>query len=111
MKKTLRDQLNRLHGNIPSPKNAIKRIADALTPNDAYRKGLNGAQAAWAARKYKGHRVPPPEYKKDMLVAGIMRGGTPNAGLYCIHSCILITTHSILPQISRKKLDTCALYN
>jgi hypothetical protein len=108
MKKTLRDRLNRLHGNIPSPKNAIKRVADALTPNDAYRKG---AQAAWAARKYKGHRVLPPEYKKDMLAAGIICGGTPNAGLYCIHICILITTHSILPQISRKKLDTCALYN
>jgi hypothetical protein len=23
---------------------------------DAYRKGLNGKQAAWAAKKYKGHR-------------------------------------------------------
>ncbi|KAJ7245957.1 hypothetical protein C8J57DRAFT_1081888 [Mycena rebaudengoi] len=80
-KKTLQDRLNRLRSNIPSPKKAIKRIAHALTPNDAYRKGLDGAQAAWAARKYKGHRVLPPEYKKDMLAAGIMRGGTPNAGL------------------------------
>ncbi|KIJ31295.1 hypothetical protein M422DRAFT_267104 [Sphaerobolus stellatus SS14] len=26
---------------------------------DAYIKGLNGAQAAWAARKYHGHRVLP----------------------------------------------------
>jgi hypothetical protein len=24
---------------------------------DVYMKGLNGRQAAWAARKYKGHRV------------------------------------------------------
>jgi hypothetical protein len=24
---------------------------------DAYGKGLNGRQAAWAARKYRGHRV------------------------------------------------------
>ena len=24
---------------------------------DAYRKGLNGRQAAWAAKKYRGHRV------------------------------------------------------
>jgi hypothetical protein len=23
---------------------------------DAYRKGLTGAQAAWAAKRYKGHR-------------------------------------------------------
>ncbi|KAJ7233374.1 hypothetical protein C8J57DRAFT_1090574 [Mycena rebaudengoi] len=77
----LRDRLNCLRGNIPSPKKAIKHVTDVLTLNDAYCKGLDGVQAAWAARKYKGHRVLPPEYKKDMLVAGIMCGGTPNAGL------------------------------
>lgn len=26
---------------------------------DAYRKGLTGAQAAWAAKKYHGHRTLP----------------------------------------------------
>jgi hypothetical protein len=26
---------------------------------DAYRKGLNGTQAAWAVEKYRGHRVLP----------------------------------------------------
>lgn len=26
---------------------------------DAYRKGLNGKWAAWAAKKYHGHRVLP----------------------------------------------------
>ncbi|OJA16043.1 hypothetical protein AZE42_13160 [Rhizopogon vesiculosus] len=26
---------------------------------DAYHKGLNGSQAAWAAKKYRGHRVLP----------------------------------------------------
>ncbi|OAX31474.1 hypothetical protein K503DRAFT_794945 [Rhizopogon vinicolor AM-OR11-026] len=26
---------------------------------DAYRKGLNGEQAAWAIKKYRGHRVLP----------------------------------------------------
>lgn len=26
---------------------------------DAYRKGLNGSQAAWAGRKYRGHRIIP----------------------------------------------------
>ncbi|KAJ7732977.1 hypothetical protein B0H16DRAFT_1328436, partial [Mycena metata] len=48
---------------------------------DAYRHGLDGAQAAWAARKYKGHRTLPPEFLKDMAAAGITRGGNPNAGL------------------------------
>jgi hypothetical protein len=48
---------------------------------DAYRHGLDGSQAAWAARKYKGHRVLPPDFLKDMVVAGIVRGGNPNAGL------------------------------
>ncbi|KAI0311870.1 hypothetical protein OF83DRAFT_1068141, partial [Amylostereum chailletii] len=27
---------------------------------DAYRHGLNGAEAAWAAKQYRGHRVLPP---------------------------------------------------
>ncbi|KAJ7302154.1 hypothetical protein DFH08DRAFT_723453 [Mycena albidolilacea] len=48
---------------------------------DAYRHGLDGSQAAWAARKYKGHRVLPPEFLRDMAAAGIVRGGNPNAGL------------------------------
>jgi hypothetical protein len=26
---------------------------------DAYRKGLTGTQAAWATKKYRGHRVIP----------------------------------------------------
>ena len=26
---------------------------------DAYHKGLNGEQAAWAAKRYRGHRVLP----------------------------------------------------
>ncbi|KAJ7126703.1 hypothetical protein C8R44DRAFT_617481 [Mycena epipterygia] len=26
---------------------------------DAYRKGLNGLQAAWAGKRYRGHRVLP----------------------------------------------------
>ena len=28
---------------------------------DAYRKGLNGRQAAWAAKRYRSHRTIPPE--------------------------------------------------
>ncbi|KAJ7249595.1 hypothetical protein C8J57DRAFT_1047638 [Mycena rebaudengoi] len=48
---------------------------------DAYRHGLDGAQAAWAARRYKGHRILPPDFRKEMEAAGIRRGGNPNAGL------------------------------
>ena len=32
----------------------------------AYWTGLDDQQAAWAARKYKGHRTLPPEFLKDM---------------------------------------------
>ena len=28
---------------------------------DAYQKGLSGVGAAWAAKKYRGHRVLPPD--------------------------------------------------
>jgi hypothetical protein len=31
---------------------------------DAYRKGLDGKQAAWATKKYRGHRVIP----EDILI-------------------------------------------
>ncbi|KAJ7247551.1 hypothetical protein C8J57DRAFT_1047007 [Mycena rebaudengoi] len=48
---------------------------------DAYRHGLDGAQAAWAARRYKGHRILTPDFRKEMEAAGIRRGGNPNAGL------------------------------
>jgi hypothetical protein len=33
---------------------------------DAYTKGLDGKQAAWAAKKYKGHRVLPPGIMRDL---------------------------------------------
>ena len=33
---------------------------------DAYSKGLNGSQAAWAARKYHGHRVLPLSLMDDL---------------------------------------------
>ena len=32
---------------------------------DAYHKGLNGEQAAWAAKKYRGHRVLPSTILKE----------------------------------------------
>jgi len=39
---------------------------------DAYMKGLNGWQAAWAARKYKGHRVLPESLMDDLDKANIV---------------------------------------
>ncbi|KAF8139500.1 hypothetical protein K438DRAFT_1637468 [Mycena galopus ATCC 62051] len=39
---------------------------------DVYCNGLDGPQAAWAARKYKGHCMLPPSFKRDMLAAGNM---------------------------------------
>jgi hypothetical protein len=38
---------------------------------DAYRKELNGKQAAWASKKYHGHRVLPNNILDDILKAGI----------------------------------------
>lgn len=33
---------------------------------DAYFHGLNGADAAWANKKYRGHRTLPPSYREDL---------------------------------------------
>ena len=33
---------------------------------DAYAHGLNGQQAAWAARKYKGHQVLSESLMRDL---------------------------------------------
>ncbi|KAI0681900.1 hypothetical protein BC835DRAFT_1301253, partial [Cytidiella melzeri] len=38
---------------------------------DAYRRGLSGKQAAWAAKKYRGHRVLPVHIFAVMEEAGI----------------------------------------
>ncbi|KAJ7150702.1 hypothetical protein C8R46DRAFT_914613, partial [Mycena filopes] len=39
---------------------------------DAYAKGLTGPQAAWAARKYSGHRTVPERLMDDMEAAGLL---------------------------------------
>jgi hypothetical protein len=39
---------------------------------DAYNRGLNGKQAAWAARKYRGHRVLPPNIFDELEKGGIV---------------------------------------
>ncbi|EDR03129.1 uncharacterized protein LACBIDRAFT_331788 [Laccaria bicolor S238N-H82] len=33
---------------------------------DTYQKGLNGSEAAWASRKYRGHHVLPESLMEDM---------------------------------------------
>ncbi|KAI0286343.1 hypothetical protein BC826DRAFT_918043 [Russula brevipes] len=37
---------------------------------DGYRKGLNGKQAAWASKKFHGHRVLPESILRDLAAAG-----------------------------------------
>ena len=39
---------------------------------DAYDRGLNGKQAAWAARKYRGHRVLPSDIFEELGKEGIV---------------------------------------
>lgn len=36
---------------------------------DAYHKGLNGAQAAWASKKYHSHRTLPNTIMNELLAA------------------------------------------
>ena len=38
---------------------------------DAYRKRLSGKQAAWAAKKYRGHRVLPDSIHSEFKVEPI----------------------------------------
>ena len=38
---------------------------------DAYYRGLDGKQAAWAARKYRGHRVIPESLMDDLMKANL----------------------------------------
>ncbi|KAF8231631.1 hypothetical protein L208DRAFT_1398602 [Tricholoma matsutake] len=39
---------------------------------DAYAKGLNGQQAAWAAQKYHGHHVLPETLMDDLKKAQLI---------------------------------------
>jgi hypothetical protein len=38
---------------------------------DAYRRGFNGRQAAWANKKYRGHRVLPESIMEELDDANI----------------------------------------
>ncbi|KIJ31065.1 hypothetical protein M422DRAFT_186398 [Sphaerobolus stellatus SS14] len=49
------------------PLTQIQRYANRSAKfMDAYAKGLNGAQAAWAARKYRGHPVLPENILQEL---------------------------------------------
>jgi len=39
---------------------------------DAYDRGLNGKQAAWAARKYRGHQVLPHNIMEELWKEGLI---------------------------------------
>ncbi|KAJ7142599.1 hypothetical protein C8R44DRAFT_602890 [Mycena epipterygia] len=43
----------------------------ALQFVDAYAEGLSGSQAAWVARKYRGHRVLPVTIMNDLEKTGL----------------------------------------
>jgi len=38
---------------------------------EAYHKGLSGQQAAWATKKYRGHRMFPETLFRDLEKAGL----------------------------------------
>ncbi|KIO18904.1 hypothetical protein M407DRAFT_83446 [Tulasnella calospora MUT 4182] len=57
----------------------VRKVLDSVSPltmirfanrsvrfMDAYRQGLSGSQAAWAGRKYHGHRTLPPEFVAEV---------------------------------------------
>jgi hypothetical protein len=39
---------------------------------DAYEKGLNGRQAAWASKKFKGHQILPESIMMELDNANII---------------------------------------
>ncbi len=54
------------------PIESIRRyFVGVLRLLDGYNKGLKGAQALWAKRKYKSHRILPPTLFDDMKADGI----------------------------------------
>lgn len=49
----------------------ISYTTRAMRFQDAYRKELNGKQAAWACKKYRGHRTLPMGILEELSKAGI----------------------------------------
>jgi hypothetical protein len=55
------------------PLAVIRRfVRRSLRFTDAYEKGLDGCQAAWAAKMYHGHRTCPESLMADMDTAGLL---------------------------------------
>ncbi|KIK79806.1 hypothetical protein PAXRUDRAFT_160276, partial [Paxillus rubicundulus Ve08.2h10] len=48
---------------------------------DAYHKGLDGAQAAWAAKEYRGHQVLPSTLMADLDSAKSKDDALSTAGI------------------------------
>ena len=48
----------------------------SLQFRDAYRRGLDGCQAAWACRKYRSYRVLPENIMTELDKAGMLQGGS-----------------------------------
>ena len=38
---------------------------------NAYQNGLDGKEAAWAAKKYRGHRTLPPGWRDSLKLASL----------------------------------------
>lgn len=69
------DQLekNSLQSLETIPLNTMRKFATRSQRfMDAYDQGLNGRQAAWAARKYRGHRVIPASIMDELEKAGVV---------------------------------------
>ena len=69
------DQLekNSLQSLEAIPLNTMRKFATRSQRfMDAYDQGLNGRQAAWAARKYRGHRVIPASIMDELEKAGVV---------------------------------------
>ena len=65
-------QRNALNSLQTIPLETMRRFANrSYQFMDAYSKGLNGRQAAWAARKYRGHRVLPTSIMDELEKAQV----------------------------------------
>ena len=66
-------EANTLHSLDSIPLQMMRKFATRSRRfMDAYDRGLNGKQAAWAARKYKGHRVLPLNIFEELRKEGVV---------------------------------------
>ena len=81
---------------------------------DAYARGLNGRQAAWAARKYRGHRVLPECIleeldRKNIVWTSAERRGNNHSLIWSGQSAILQTLR--VTQFGPDGLKVLPLFN